>query len=228
MASFKLSFMVVQKLPNSHGLSDMVEEFGRPEASDFGVLSGVANSNTAEATIFKLKTRSVKSVNEQGGVDVSDVNDLKIIRFKTWPDTDRVEVYTGSAADRVDLIEFFDELGLETTHITPSLNLLNAVKNLMPAEDLKIVRIAGNEYLGEGKADGEFVAKFEAIDEALDLLEKELEHVTAVKVSFRAMSGRATITMTPDGCFGITCKEDDMHQLFDRCRELVRVAEHKE
>ena len=228
MSSYKLNLVVAQGLPDMGDLQEAFAKHGQPDTSNFGVLSTSSTELFMLATIFKRSSKNVRAINARGEVDTAEVGDLKVIDLKVF-DNGRIEIYSGTASVVQDVLDFLSELQLDVRSTCPTLDLTRAVQELQTLPGFKIKRITGKEHLGPEDADGAFVAKFKETLTALEFMEgKHGEHASAVTVGFKAMSGRASITMAPNGCFSVTCKEEDQSCLFDRCRELVRVAVREE
>ena len=225
MPVFHLNMMVVQGFPSAEDIRSRIAEHGESaDTSDFGVLEVLATDDTVEGTIYKRKSKSVRHVTEHKAIEVNDVDDVQPIQFKLWVRDGRLEVYTGSASTCQDLLDFFSEIDLQLTHASPSLDLLKAAAALRGRERFLIKSIEGKEYIGPGNAEGAFLAKFPDPDDAMEFLEGKFgAHALKVKVAFQA-SKRASISMMPNGCFVVSCNEDDAFMLLDTCRELCQIA----
>lgn len=228
MPSYKLNLAIVEGLPSMEDLQQAFIEHGQPECSEFGVLNTVASPSFTVARLYKRASKNIRALDDRGDVSVNEVADLKIIDLKIF-DNGRVEVYSGTSATVQDVMDFLSELQLEVSWAAPSLDLAKAVQSLQSLPSFKIKRVTGKEHLGPEDADGAFTAKFKETPTALEFMEgKHGEHASAVAIGFKALNGRASITITPNGCFNVTCKEEDQPCLFDRCRDLVRVARRDE
>ena len=232
MASYKLNLMIVQGLPGPMEIADKLREHVAGTDSVFGRLSQTSDSESVRARIFKRQDKTVHDITPGDNPDIvaSTIPDLKVIEFRIWPKSERLEVYAGGSSARGDVLAFLSDVGVVPKQaVPPQIDLLRVGRELRSLDGFAVKRIAGMEYVGPEDASGSYVAKFEDPDTALEFLEREHgQHASSIQVTFKAMNGRASITASPDGCFSISCKEDDMHCMFDRVRDLAKVALREE
>ena len=226
MSAYKLNIMIIGSMPSMDKIVEAFKLYSTETDSDFGVLNYEADGGNIVATIYKKKLKTVRVVNlELRTVDVGEVDDVKLVSLKIMTDSKRIEVYTGTDSDRKLVTDFFSDANLAIETSSPSVNLYKFATDFRASNKFSVPRIAGSEYVGSEEAQGEFVAKFSDSDKALEFLEGgHGSHAHTIKISFRAKFGKASITAHPDGCFAISCKEEDQDHLFDRVRNAIGVV----
>ena len=224
MASFKLNVARIHGCPPPAELLAAMQEYGLPEAEEFGVLSCSATSEGAWATIIRKTQQAVQKLDpETQELTSAPVEKVTVYPFAVRPASEVLEVYAGSAASLEQVGVFFSScLALPTVVEPIELDIMAALGKLANGTQrfaLKSIRVS--DYAHSAYVSGPYAPKFLDTEHGKDFLNEHAELVVSAAVRFQGPTGRVNVTLSPKTCFSFSCNEDDQAPIQSILRKLI-------
>ena len=224
MASFKLHIARIRNCPSPADVAGAMQEFGLPEAEDYGVLDSNATDESVFATIARRTEQTVQRLDaETGEVTSRQVEKVALYTFGIQPAREALEVYSGSASAIEQIGAFLSgSLALPTVVEPIELDIADAIEKLLKSAQrpqLKSARVG--DYSHNSYMSGTYAPKFLDTPNGLEFIEQHSESLKAAGVKFMGPTGRVTVNLRSTASFSFSCQEDDEPIVRSMLRKLV-------
>ncbi len=211
MSSFKLNLAMFDG-PDAKTIAAAMEQYGRPEDSEYGVLNFSASDEVVFATIIRRVHQAVPQLDEESDELTSrPIEKVTLLPVGIYPAKNRLEVYEGGPA-AIDYVTNFlaNELALAVVVNQIQLDVADAVakieKNTQRFQ-LKSIRVS--EYAHNSYMMGPYSPKFLDTASGMEFLNEYVDFCTSAQVRFQGPRGRITVTVSPKSCFRYSLSEED-------------------
>ncbi|MBT7171940.1 MAG: hypothetical protein HN909_09275 [Phycisphaerales bacterium] len=211
MASFKLNLAMYDG-PDAATIAAAMEQYGRPEDSEYGVLNFSAAEEVVFATIIRRVHQAVPQLDEESEELTSrPIEKVTLLPVGIYPAKQRLEVYEGGPA-AIDYVTNFlaNELALAVVVNQIELDVATAVEKLEKNTQrfqLKSIRVS--EYAHNSYMMGPYAPKFLDTASGMEFLNEYVDFCTSAQVRFQGPRGRISVTVSPKSCFRYSLSEED-------------------
>jgi hypothetical protein len=224
MASFRLNIARIRNAPSPEEIARGMEEFGLPDTEEYGVITASSAGTGAFGSIVRKTQQTVQKIQPDTREVISaPVDKVQLMPFAIRPASETLEVYAGGVKSIEEIGTFLASCLALPVIVEPlEVDVPGAIDKLIAnAERVQLRSLRVSEYAHNSFMSGPYSPKFLDHDHGMEFLEKYTDFVKAANLRFKAPTGNATVSITPNACFRYSCNEDDQPPVQSIIRKLI-------